>query len=72
MKPEADRLLTTDEVAGRLNVRPRTVRRLIRKQQITARRIGSYVLIDETAVTAFIEASTVPAHPEWEGGPHGI
>ena len=68
MKPETARLLTVEEVAARFNVRPRTVRRLIRKQQITAQRIGSHVLIDETAVTAFIDASTVPAHPEWEGG----
>lgn len=67
MKPEANRLLTINEVAGRLRVKPRTVRWLIRKQQITARRIGGYVLIDESAVTAFIEVNTVPAHPEWEG-----
>ncbi len=72
MKPEADRLLTIKEVAGRLRVKPRTVRWLIRKQQLKARRIGDYVLIDESAVIAFIEANTVPAHPEWEGGVHGF
>ncbi len=72
MKPEADRLLTIDEAAGLLNVKPRTVRRLIRKQQITAQRVGGHVLVDEPALTAFIQANTVPAHPEREGGAHGF
>ncbi len=70
MKPGAARLLTIDEAAGLLNVKPRTVRRLIRTQQITAQRIDADVLMDDSAVTAFIDANTAPAHPEWEGGPH--
>jgi excisionase family DNA binding protein len=68
MQPEADRLLTTHEVAGLLHVRPRLVRRLIRKQQITAQRSGGHVLVDATDLAAFIHANTVPAHPEWGSG----
>ncbi len=69
MKPQPERLyLTTREVAARLHVRPRTVRWLIRTQQLTAQRIGGEFLIGESDLGAFIDAHTVPAHPEWEGG----
>lgn len=69
MKPQSDRLyLTTREAADRLRVRPRTVKWLIRQQQITAQRIGEEFLIEESDLAAFIDVHTVPAHPEWEGG----
>jgi excisionase family DNA binding protein len=69
MNPQFDRLyLTTREVAARLRVKPRTVRWLIKEQQLTAQRIGEEFLISESDLTAFIDAHTAPAHPEWEGG----
>lgn len=61
MKPQANRLyLTTGEVAARLRISPRTVRSLIRAQQLTAERIGSEFLIEESDLAAFIGAHTVP------------
>jgi excisionase family DNA binding protein len=63
--PEAttlvDRLLTVDQVAERLNVGERFVRRLIQERRIEVRRLGKHVRIKESAVEAFIEAGTVPA-----------
>jgi len=69
MRPQADRMyLTTGEVAAQLRVSPRTVRWLIRTRQLTAERIGDEFLIDGSGLAAFIEANTIPAHPEREGG----
>lgn len=58
-----DRLLTVDEVAERLNVGPRFVRRLIHERRIDIRHLGKHVRIRESAVEAFIEAGAVPALP---------
>lgn len=68
MKPTNRLLYTVNEAAARLSVRPRTVRWLIRTQQLTAQRIGQELLIESPDLTAFIDAYTVPAHPEWAGG----
>jgi excisionase family DNA binding protein len=68
MKPTNRLLYTVNEAAARLRVRPRTVRWLIRTQQLTAQRIGEELLIESSDLTAFIDAHTVPAHPEWQGG----
>lgn len=69
MKPQADRLyLTPAEVAVRLRVGPRTVRRLIREQQLAAQRIAQEFLIGESDLAAFIRAHTVCARPGREGG----
>jgi excisionase family DNA binding protein len=69
MKPEANRLyLTTREVAARLRVSPRTVRWLIRTQQLSAQRVAEEYLIEESDLAAFIEANTVYPRPEWGGG----
>lgn len=56
-----DRLLTVDQVAERLNVGPRFVRRLIQERRIEVRHLGKHVRIRESAVEAFIEAGTVPS-----------
>ena len=58
-----DRLLTVDQVATRLNVGPRFVRRLIQERRIEVRHLGKHVRIKESAVEAFIEAGAVPAVP---------
>jgi excisionase family DNA binding protein len=68
MEPQANRrYLTTGEVAAQLRVRPRTVRRLIDMQQLTALRIGDEFLIEKSALTAFISAHTIPAQPGYQG-----
>jgi excisionase family DNA binding protein len=69
MQPTEDRLLTIREVADRLRVKPRTVRWLIRNQQLTAQRIDPGTLIYESDLHAFIDANTVPALHDWEGEP---
>ena len=72
MKPQANRLyLTTGEVAAQLRVRPRTVRWLIRTQQLSAQRIAEEFLIEESDLAAFIDAHTVSPRPEWGGGRTG-
>lgn len=69
MNPHANRLLlTVRETAALLHVRTRTVRWLIREQQLKAQHVGDSFLIEETDLTAFIDAHTVPAYPGWEGG----
>lgn len=67
MKPQADRLyLTTAEVAAQLRVGPRTVRWLIRTQQLRAHLVGEEFLIEGSDLATFIEAHTVAANPEWK------
>ena len=56
-----DRLLTVTEVAERLNVAERFVRRLIHERRIDVRHLGKHVRIRESAVEGFIEAGAVPA-----------
>jgi excisionase family DNA binding protein len=56
-----DRLLTVDEAAIRMNVKPRFVRRLIQERRIDVRHLGKHVRIRESTLEAFIEAGTVPA-----------
>jgi excisionase family DNA binding protein len=72
MKPQANRLyLTTGEVAARLRVRPRTVRWLIRTQQLSAQRIAEEFLIGESDLAAFIAAHIVSPRSGWGGGQTG-
>lgn len=69
MEPQAKRLyLTTREVAARLRVSPRTVRWLIREQQLSAHRIADEFLIEESDLTVFIETNTIAPPPQWGGG----
>jgi excisionase family DNA binding protein len=56
-----DRLLTAAEVAERLNIGERFVRRLIYERRIDVCHLGKYVRIRESAVEAFIAAGAVPA-----------
>ena len=72
MKPKANRLyLTVGEVAARLRVGARTVRWLIRTQQLTAQRISEEFLIEEADLAAFIDTHTIRTIPkqraaEWD------
>lgn len=55
--------LTIGEVAARLRVRPRTVRWLIRRQQLIALRVDREFLIEKSDLAAFIDAHIIRAHP---------
>ncbi len=69
MEPQPNRLyLTTGEVAARLRVAPRTVRWLIRTEQLSALRVAEEFLIEESDLAAFIDAHTVSPPPQWGGG----
>jgi len=59
MKPEADRLLTVDQAAELLNVKPRFARRLIAERRIRFTHVGRHVRIPESAVHEFIQAGMV-------------
>lgn len=57
LKPVSEpntRLLTTKDVANRLQVSPRTVARLIEAGELSVKRIGRSVRITEEALTAFL------------------
>lgn len=53
-------LLNVDQVAKRLGTPTRFVRRLIAERRIGFCRIGRYVRVTDSDVTAFIEAGHVP------------
>jgi len=50
-------LITVEEVAKRLSVVPRTVRRLIDRRELPAHRIGRTVRISEDDLERFIRGS---------------
>jgi excisionase family DNA binding protein len=56
-------MLTIEDVAEWLNVKPRFVRRLIAERRIDFGHSGKFVRIPESAVLAFIEAGMVYAVP---------
>jgi excisionase family DNA binding protein len=60
------RLLTVPEVADRLNVKDRFVRRLIAERRITFVKVGRHVRIPADALDAYIAAGMVTART-----PHG-
>lgn len=55
----ADRLLTVDQTADRLNTGPRFVRRLIEERRIAFVKVGRHVRIPATAVEDFVHAGLV-------------
>ena len=55
----AERLLTIQEVADRLNVEVRFVRRLVAERRIVFHKVGRYVRFDGADVEALIEAGRV-------------
>jgi excisionase family DNA binding protein len=60
MTPESNlRYLTAGEVAAQLRVSLRTVRWLIRTEQLTAQRICKEFLIEESDLATFIDAHTI-------------
>ncbi|MEV4159135.1 helix-turn-helix domain-containing protein [Nonomuraea dietziae] len=55
-----DTLLTVEEAAERLHTSVRFVRRLIAERRIEFVKLGRHVRIRESALIAFVVASTVP------------
>lgn len=53
-------LLTVQQVAERLNTKPRFVRRLIAERRIEFHKLGRHVRISEPALAEFIKAGRVP------------
>ncbi|HUC24137.1 MAG TPA: helix-turn-helix domain-containing protein [Streptosporangiaceae bacterium] len=67
-----DPLLTVPEVCDWFKVGPRLVRRLLRTGQMDGHFLGgTNWLVETSAVIEYLEARTVPANPEQEGGPDG-
>jgi excisionase family DNA binding protein len=52
-------LLTVDEAAERLGVKPRFVRRLIAEKRIPYVKLGSHVRIDSDDLDRFVDAGRV-------------
>ena len=59
MKPEADRLLTVEEAAEKLNTGVRFVRRLIAERRICYTHVGRHVRIPESAVRELVQSGMV-------------
>ena len=57
---QADRLLTVEEAADRMNTSVRFVRRLITERRIAYVKLGRHVRIAEIDIVVFIEAGRVP------------
>jgi len=72
--PPADRerLLTVDEVAERLNVRVRFVRRLISERRIVFVKVGSYVRISSSDLDDFVRNCRVQMIGSEIRGGYGI
>jgi len=58
------RLLTIEEAAEFLNVKPRYVRHLLQRDVIPKIKLGRLVRIDERALVAFIESCSVSTGSE--------
>jgi excisionase family DNA binding protein len=56
-------LLTVQQVAERLNTKPRFVRRLIAERRIEFHKVGHHVRISEPALAEFIKAGRVAPVP---------
>lgn len=65
-----DQLLTLDEVASRMGVPFRMVRRLTSDRRIAFVKVGKYVRIPASAVEEFVAAGYMPAlcTPQHRGG----
>ncbi|MFV2022518.1 helix-turn-helix domain-containing protein [Micromonospora sp. LOL_023] len=55
----ADRLVTPEEVAARLRVTPRFVRRLVADRRIEYVKVGRLVRFEESAVAAYVERNRI-------------
>jgi len=53
------KLLTVNELADMLSVNPMTVRRMVKRGQLSAVRIGRAIRFEPTAIDAFLESVRV-------------
>jgi len=60
----SSRLLSVEEVAWRLGLKPVTVRLWLAGRKIARVKLGRRVLIQESEVERLIRSSTIPALPE--------
>ena len=54
------KLLTMDELAERLGVTHRHVRRLVTERRVPFLRVGRFIRFDPAAIVAWLDASRVP------------
>jgi excisionase family DNA binding protein len=64
-------MLTVPEAARRLGRNPETVRRWIREGRLTARKVGTQHVIEETDLDAVLDDEQLPLPPEWQTLPDG-
>lgn len=64
-------MLTVPEAARRLGKNPETIRRWIREGRLTARKIGTQHVIEESDLDSFAEDVELPVPPLWERLPDG-
>jgi excisionase family DNA binding protein len=57
------RMMTVDQAAERLQVKPNTIRTWIKEGRIPGRKIGRVYRIPETALDAFVREVPMPASP---------
>ena len=62
--PEAPLLLTVLQVAALLNLCPKTVRKLVARRELVARRIGARVLVPRTSIESFMKRDHSTESPE--------
>jgi excisionase family DNA binding protein len=63
MKPSAtsSRLLTVDQTAERLGVKPATIRSwILRREKLEVVKVGRLVRIKEESIQKFIDKNTIP------------
>jgi excisionase family DNA binding protein len=61
-----ENLFSINTAAARLECHPETLRRIIRRGELTAVKVGRSWRVRETDLTAFLQAHTVPAKVESE------
>jgi excisionase family DNA binding protein len=67
MKPSkfSSRLLTVNEAAERLGVKPATIRSwILKREKIDVVKVGRLVRITEDSIQRFIDANTIPSKEE--------
>jgi excisionase family DNA binding protein len=64
MKQEKGSLISVEDAAHRLGLRPVTVRKWVSGRKLGCVRLGRRVLLSELEVERFINTHTVPALPE--------
>jgi excisionase family DNA binding protein len=59
-----DNLFSINTAAARLDCHPETLRRIIRRGELTATKIGKHWRVSESDLTAFVAARVRPAKVE--------